>query len=72
MPSEHRAGHNSTSENTAKKGLFVGQRHQISIADVDAAGADSQITLSVTNGSLTLAGTTAWSFTAGDGTATPR
>ncbi len=41
--------------------------NQIQIADVDAAGAGIQVSLSVTNGTLTLAGTTGLLFSVGDG-----
>ncbi|HEX9985260.1 MAG TPA: cadherin domain-containing protein, partial [Thermoanaerobaculia bacterium] len=41
----------------------------ISVADLDAAGDTVEVTLGVTNGTLTLSGTTGLSFTAGDGTA---
>ncbi len=46
-----------------------GNSNQISVSDVDAGGSDLEVTLSVTNGTLTLAGTTGLSFTSGDGTA---
>ena len=39
----------------------------ISIADVDAAAGNVQVSLSVSNGTLTLAQTTGLSFTVGDG-----
>jgi hypothetical protein len=45
--------------------------NRISIADPDAATAPVQVTLSVTNGDLTLMGTTGLTFTAGDGTDDP-
>ena len=61
-------GAQSTNEDTARV-FSSANGNQISIADLDAAGANNQVTLSVTNGSLTLAGTTGLSFTAGDGTA---
>jgi hypothetical protein len=41
----------------------------ISITDADAGGANNEVTLSISNGTLTLAGTTGLTFTAGDGTA---
>ena len=43
--------------------------NRISISDVDAAASSVQVTLTVTNGTLTLAGTAGLAFTAGDGTA---
>ena len=50
-------GAQSTNEDTARV-FSSANGNQISIADLDAAGANNQVTLSVTNGSLTLAGTT--------------
>jgi VCBS repeat-containing protein len=41
----------------------------ISVGDVDAGGSPLQVTLTATNGTLTLPGTTGLSFSAGDGTA---
>jgi hypothetical protein len=41
----------------------------ISISDVDAGGASVQVTLTATNGTLTLAGTAGLTFMSGDGTA---
>jgi len=46
-----------------------GNGNQISIGDVDAGANSVEVTLSVTNGVLTLAGTAGLSFTTGDGTA---
>lgn len=43
--------------------------NQLSIADADVSSNNLEITLSVTNGTLTLAGITGLSFTTGDGTA---
>ncbi|MDP1612088.1 MAG: DUF4347 domain-containing protein, partial [Sulfuritalea sp.] len=43
--------------------------NRISIADVDAGGSNVKVTLGVTNGTLTLSGTTDLAFTTGDGTA---
>ena len=40
----------------------------VSISDVDAGAGSETVSLSVTNGTLTLAGTTGLSFTVGDGT----
>ncbi len=45
--------------------------NQISIADADAGTNPVRVTLSVTNGALTLNGTTGLSFTTGDGTTDP-
>ncbi|ATC63708.1 hypothetical protein CMV30_06930 [Nibricoccus aquaticus] len=45
-----------------------GMGNQIQISDVDASSGAMKITLSVTRGTLTLAGTTGLSFTTGDGT----
>ena len=46
----------------------AGNGNQIQIDDVDAGSSDLEITLAVTNGTLTLAGTTGLSFSVGDGT----
>jgi hypothetical protein len=46
-----------------------GNGNQISVADPDAGTNPIQITLTATNGTLTLNGTTGLSFTVGDGTA---
>ena len=43
--------------------------NQISVADPDAGTNSIQVTLTATNGTLTLSGTTGLSFTVGDGTA---
>ncbi len=61
-------GAQSTNEDTARV-FSSGNGNQISISDSDAGGANNQVTLSVTNGTLTLAGTAGLSFTSGDGTA---
>ncbi len=61
-------GAQTTNEDTAKV-FSSGNGNQISIADIDAGGANNQVTLSVTNGSMTLSGVAGLSFTAGDGTA---
>ncbi|MFI3186795.1 MAG: DUF4347 domain-containing protein [Methylococcaceae bacterium] len=58
----------TTNEDTAKV-FSSGNGNQISIADTDAGGANNQVTISVTNGTLTLAGIAGLSFTTGDGTA---
>jgi len=46
----------------------AGNSNTISIADIDAAGASVQVTLSVSHGSLTLSGTGGLTFSSGDGT----
>ncbi len=46
-----------------------GNSNLISIADVDAGSSNVQVTLTVTNGTLTLSGTSGLSFSTGDGTA---
>ncbi|MFC1762729.1 FG-GAP-like repeat-containing protein, partial [Planctomycetota bacterium] len=61
-------GGQTTNVDTAKV-FSSGNGNQISITDVDAGSDDNEVTLSVTNGSLTLAGITGLSFTVGDGTA---
>ena len=61
-------GPQTVNEDTVKV-FSAANGNQISITDVDAGGANNEVTLSVTNGSLTLAGTAGLSFTAGDGTA---
>ncbi len=48
-----------------------GNGNQISITDPDSSGASFEVTISVTNGSLTVAGTTGLTFVSGDGTADP-
>ncbi|HTF96997.1 MAG TPA: putative Ig domain-containing protein, partial [Cellvibrio sp.] len=57
-----------TNEDTALV-FSAGNSNQIQIADVDVAASSMEVMLSVTNGTLTLAGTTGLSFTTGDGTA---
>ena len=47
----------------------AGNGNAISISDVDAAGNPVEVTLTATNGAITLSQTTGLSFTAGDGTA---
>ncbi|HKO45459.1 MAG TPA: Calx-beta domain-containing protein, partial [Pyrinomonadaceae bacterium] len=47
----------------------AGNGNQISIADVDAGAPGVQVTLSATNGTITLAGTAGLAFSNGDGTA---
>ena len=46
-----------------------GNGNQISVADADAGTADIRVTLTATNGTVTLATTAGLSFSAGDGTA---
>ncbi|GKS64187.1 hypothetical protein YTPLAS72_14910 [Nitrospira sp.] len=46
-----------------------GNANQISINDPDSSGSSFEVTLSVTNGTFTLGGTTGLSFVTGDGTA---
>ncbi|WP_186289687.1 cadherin-like domain-containing protein [Methylomonas koyamae] len=58
----------TTNEDTNKV-FSSANGNAITIADVDAGGANNEITLTVTNGTLTLAGTTGLTFVAGDGTA---
>jgi uncharacterized delta-60 repeat protein len=57
----------TTNEDTVKV-FSSANGNQISITDADAAGGSNEITLTVTNGTLTLAGTTGLTFTSGDGT----
>ena len=52
--------------------LSAAESNQISIADVDGGNAARQVTLSATNGLLTLNGTTGLTFLSGVGTATAR
>ncbi|WP_345530972.1 putative Ig domain-containing protein [Viridibacterium curvum] len=61
-------GAQSTNEDTALV-FSSGNGNLISITDVDSASSDLQVTLSVTNGTLTLSGTTGLNFVSGDGTA---
>jgi len=49
----------------------TGNSNLISIADSYVGSSNVRVTLAVTNGTLTLSGTTGLSFTAGDGTADP-
>src|SRR5262249_17303803 len=46
-----------------------GNSNQISVADVDAGTNAIQVTLTATNGTITLSGTSGLAFTVGDGTA---
>ncbi len=59
-------GAQATNEDTAKV-FSVANGNRIAITDLDAGGANNEITLSVTQGTLTLASTTGLSFTVGDG-----
>ncbi len=61
-------GPQSTNEDTAKV-FSSGNGNQISVADVDLGANPIKITLTATNGTLTLASTAGLSFTTGDGTA---
>src|SRR6185295_13531096 len=61
-------GPQSTNQNTPLT-FSSGNGNQISVADVDAGTNDVQVTLTVTNGTLTLSGTSGLAFGAGDGTA---
>ena len=54
---------------TTPKVFSAANGNAISITDADAGGASNEVTLGVTSGSLTLAGTTGLTFIAGDGTA---
>src|SRR6185369_16014531 len=58
----------TTNEDTALV-FSSGNGNLVSISDVDAAAGSMQATLSVTNGTLTLSGTSGLTFTVGDGTA---
>ena len=61
-------GPQSTTENTAKA-FSSGNLNQISVADVDAGSNPIKITLTATNGTLTLSTIAGLVFTTGDGTA---
>ncbi|MFO0699340.1 MAG: DUF4347 domain-containing protein, partial [Nitrospira sp.] len=61
-------GAQTTSQNTSRV-FSAANSNQISISDVDAGSNPVQVTLTVTNGTLTLNGTAGLSFSAGDGTA---
>ncbi|MGV8836645.1 putative Ig domain-containing protein, partial [Cellvibrio sp.] len=61
-------GAQATNEDTALV-FSAGNGNQIQIADLDAGASDLEVTLSVTNGTLTLAGVAGLTFTTGDGTA---
>jgi hypothetical protein len=60
-------GQQTTIEDTAKV-FSSGNGNQISIADTDAGSSSVRVTISVTNGALTLSGLTGLSFSVGDGT----
>ena len=51
--------------------LVFGAANAISVTDVDAAGSPLRITLTATDGVLTLSGLTGLTFSSGDGTADP-
>lgn len=57
-----------TDEDTALV-FSAGNGNQIRVNDLDAGSSDLEVTLSVTNGTLTLAGITGLVFSTGDGTA---
>ncbi|WP_300329058.1 DUF4347 domain-containing protein, partial [Accumulibacter sp.] len=59
-------GAQSTNEDTVKV-FSSANGNAISITDPDDSGATFEVTLSVTNGTLTLAGTSGLAFTVGDG-----
>ena len=61
-------GAQTVTEDTALV-FSTGNGNRISIADVDAASGSMQVTLSVTNGTLTLSSGAGLTFTTGDGTA---
>ena len=60
-------GAQSTNEDTALV-FSAGNSNQIQISDVDAGSSSVRVTLSVTHGTLTLAGTSGLTFSSGDGT----
>ncbi len=61
-------GAQTTNEDTAKV-FSSANSNQISITDADAAGGSNEISLSVTNGTLTLSGVAGLTFVSGSGTA---
>ena len=61
-------GAQATNEDTALV-FSAGNGNQVQVADADAGSSAMQVTLSITNGTLTLAGTAGLTFTTGDGTA---
>jgi hypothetical protein len=60
-------GAQSTNEDTTLV-FSSGNGNQIAMTDPDASGGTFEVTISVTNGTLTLAGITGLTFTTGDGT----
>ncbi|MFO0701136.1 MAG: DUF4347 domain-containing protein, partial [Nitrospira sp.] len=60
-------GAQSTNEDTNRV-FSTGNGNQISISDLDAGSSAVEVTVSVTNGALTLSGTSGLTFTTGDGT----
>jgi hypothetical protein len=60
-------GPQNTNEDTALV-FSSGNGNQISIGDVDAGASPVQVTLTATNGTITLAGTSGLAFSTGDGT----
>jgi hypothetical protein len=63
-------GPQSTNQNTPLT-FSAGNGNQISVADADAGSADIRVTLTATNGTITLFTTAGLTFGAGDGTADP-
>ena len=61
-------GAQSTDEDTSKT-LSTANANAVSVSDPDAGSSPLKVTLSVDNGTLTLAGTAGLSFSTGDGTA---
>ena len=61
-------GAQTTNEDTNKV-FSAANGNAITVADADAGGTNNEVSLSVTNGTLTLFTTAGLSFTAGDGTA---
>jgi trimeric autotransporter adhesin len=68
VPTNTVPGAQTTAEDSPRV-FSTGNGNAINISDSDAGGANNQITLSVTNGTLTLASTAGLSFASGDGTA---
>jgi hypothetical protein len=63
-------GPQTTNQETALV-FSSGNGNQIAVIEVDAGSSLIRVTLTATNGTLTLSGTTGLSFTVGDGTADP-
>ncbi len=61
-------GAQSTNEDTSRV-FSAGNSNQISISDATAGTGPTEVTLSVTNGTVTLVGTSGLTFSSGDGTA---